>query len=154
MVETFKKIWTQYRYACIVILVGLLFLLFPTVGKHTQSSSEPSSELQMPNADLDEEKLTKALKKLEGAGEVYVLLSYKASEEHIYTKDNGETVLMNVGSGTQKPLEKKIVFPTYQGAVIICAGAGNASVRADVVDAVHQYTGLRSDQISVLPLAQ
>ena len=82
-----------------------------------------------------------------------MLLSYESSEERFYTKDDGETVLINTGSGKQEALEKKVVYPTYQGAIIVCSGAEDASVQMRVIEAVRQYTGLRTDQISVLPLA-
>ena len=80
-------------------------------------------------------------------------MSYESSEERLYTKDEGETVLISTGSGKQEALEKKIIYPKYQGAIIVCAGAEDASVKMRVIEAVRQFTGLRSDQISVLPLA-
>ena len=68
---------------------------------------------------------------------------------------NGSTrkMIINTGSGKQEALEKKVVYPTYQGAIIVCSGAEDASVQMRVIEAVRQYTGLRTDQISVLPLA-
>lgn len=42
--------------------------------------------------------------------------------------------------------------PVYQGALIVCSGAGSASVRLAVVDAVADLTGLGADQISVIKM--
>ena len=42
------------------------------------------------------------------------------------------------------------LYPTYQGAVVVCEGAGSSTVRLAVVNAVSVLTGLSSDKISVV----
>ena len=42
------------------------------------------------------------------------------------------------------------MYPVYQGAVVVCQGAGDSRVRLTVVDAVSVLTGLSSDKISVV----
>ena len=42
------------------------------------------------------------------------------------------------------------MYPVYQGAVVVCQGAGNSQVRLTVIDAVSVLTGLSSDKISVV----
>ena len=153
MNDSLKKLWKKYRYACVVVLVGIAILALPNGSTKRQAQADGSSEALLPNAEEAEEKLSDTLQKIQGVGKVYVTLSYKTSQEEIYLKDDGQTVLVNEGSGVQKPLEKKIVFPVYLGAVVVCDGAEKASVREQILDAVHQFTGLRSDQIAVLPLA-
>ena len=150
--ESLKRIWSKYRYACAVLLVGLLILLLPGKSSRQSSENQQTDSVLLPNAEEAAEKLEDALQQIRGVGEVHVLLSYKTSEERFYAKDEGETVLISSGSGTQSPLEKKIVYPTFLGAVIVCDGASDAVVQGYIYDAVQQYTGLRSDQISVLPL--
>ncbi len=153
MNDSLKNLWKKYRYACIVVLVGIAILALPNGSTKRQAQADGSSEVMLPNAEESEEKLADTLRKIRGVGKVYVTLSYKTSQEEIYLKDDGQTVLVNEGSGVQKPLEKKIVCPVYLGAVVVCDGAEKASVREQILDAVHQFTGLRSDQIAVLPLA-
>lgn len=150
--ESLTKLWKKYRYACAVLLVGLLILFLPGKAERRGSETTQTTSLDMPSADEASEKLEDTLRQIRGVGEVHVLLSYKTSEERFYTKDEGETVLLSSGSGTQSPLEKKIVYPTFLGAIIVCDGASDAVVKGYIYDAVQQYTGLRSDQISVLPL--
>lgn len=67
-----------------------------------------------------EERLSSMLSRMEGVGEAYVLLSEKTGREGGYT-----------------------------GAVVVCSGAGQASVRLRVIQAVSVFTGLSSDRIIV-----
>lgn len=151
--ETIKKLWQRYRYACAVLILGLILLWIPGRKNSTTSESIKPGASSAPTTEKAEQRLAEVLSKTKGVGEVRVLLSYESSEERFYTKDDGETVLINTGSGKQEALEKKVVYPTYQGAIIVCSGAEDASVQMRVIEAVRQYTGLQTDQISVLPLA-
>lgn len=151
--ESMKKLWMKYRYACAVLILGLVLLWIPGRNSSTASENATSTVSFAPTTENAERRLAEILSKTKGVGEVRVLLSYESSEERLYTKDDGETVLINTGSGRQEALEKKVLYPTYQGAIIVCTGAEDASVQMRVIEAVRQYTGLRTDQISVLPLA-
>ena len=148
-----KSLWKKYRLVCAVLLIGLFLILLPH-GSHTNENTAHTESMKsdIPTAEESEKRLVQLLKKVRGVGEVHVLLSFAASEERVYVKDEGETVLLNVGSGKQIGLERKVVLPAYQGAVVVCEGAEDASVQMRVIEAVRQFTGLRTDQISVLPL--
>lgn len=152
-VETIKGLWIKYRYAVCVFAVGLLFILMPGKKASDSNASAPVRDSVLTDAESAEKRLADVLSKTKGVGDVRVLLSYQCSEERLYTRDDGETVLISVGSGKQEALEKKTVYPIYQGAVIICSGAEDPVVEMRIIEAVHQFTGLRTDQISVLPLA-
>lgn len=149
--ERLKEIWRKYKFAGGVMLVGVLLMLLP--GKNSGASSDPSPAASVSiSAAQAEEELREILQAVDGVGKVQVRLSLSATEEHVYIKDAGETVLLNSGSGTQEALEKKTIYPSYKGAIIVCSGANDAAVQLKVVEAVRQYTGLRTDQISVLPM--
>lgn len=45
-----------------------------------------------------------------------------------------------------------VVLLSREGAVVVCAGAGSASVRLEVTNAVSAYTGLGSDHIIVMKM--
>lgn len=151
--DSSRKLWRKYRYACGILALGLLLLMLPGRGSSGSDGGKTGSAVQLPETEAAEKRLAALLGNLRGVGKVRVLLSYAASEEHTYIKDEGQTVLVSAGSGRQEPLEKKTVYPVYQGAVILCEGADDAKVQLYVLEAVQQFTGLRTDQISVLPLA-
>lgn len=45
------------------------------------------------------------------------------------------------------------VIASEKGVVVVCQGAENAAVRLDIIRAVGSYTGLGSDKITVLKMA-
>lgn len=150
-------LFRQYRYALLVVAVGLVLMLLPT-GK-----SEPSLEATVP-VQTEEQDLSRQLElllgKIEGAGKVQVLLSLATGEQVLYqtdTQTNGtdnrqDTVLITGSDRTQTGLIQQVKPPTYLGAVVVCQGADRASVRLAVVDAVSKLTGLGADKISVLKM--
>ena len=66
------------------------------------------------------------------------------------TKQEKQVLTVNRGSGRQEVVVTQQLYPTYQGAVVVCEGAGSSSVRLAVVNAVSVLTGLSSDRISVV----
>ena len=46
------------------------------------------------------------------------------------------------------------VLCSEEGAAVVCDGAGSAQVRLAIVEAVSAYTGLGSDKITVLTMAE
>ena len=100
---------------------------------------------------------------ISGAGKVSVLLTQSAGEETVYQideevsgsgSDNSrrQTVLVSGTGREETGLIRQVRAPTYLGAVVVCQGADNASVRLAVVEAVKSATGLTADRISVLKM--
>ena len=65
-------------------------------------------------------------------------------------RQDSQVLTVNRGSGKQEVVVTQQLYPTYQGAVVVCEGAGSSSVRLAVVNAVSVLTGLSSDRISVV----
>ncbi len=83
-------------------------------------------------------------------GIVLMLLPSKTSNKE--SADRPEISLETV-LGDTVGVGKVRVIVSENGAVIVCDGAGNASVRLDVLRAVTTYTGFGSDRITVLKMA-
>ena len=147
----------KYRLAVMVLLAGIILLMLPG-GEKEESVSEPvGTEVSV------QESLEKILGKISGAGKVSVLLTQSAGEETVYQIDEEvsgsdsansrrQTVLVSGNGREETGLIRQIKAPTYLGAVVVCQGADNASVRLAVVEAVKSATGLTSDRISVLKM--
>ena len=45
------------------------------------------------------------------------------------------------------------ILVSENGSVVVCDGAGNASVRLDILRAIGSYTGLGSDRITILKMS-
>ena len=61
-----------------------------------------------------------------------------------------ETVTLNRGSGYEDVVITQQMDPVDQGAVVVCQGADQPSVRLAVTEAVAALTGLSSDKITVV----
>ena len=85
-------------------------------------------------------------------------MTEETGRENIYQTDiqtdtdrrSEDTVLVEDASRTETGLIRRTLEPTYRGAVILCQGADQPSVRLAIVEAVRCVTGLGADRISVL----
>lgn len=147
----------KYKYPILVVLVGLGLMLLPEKG----TSVPPESPAQTAPAQNLEERLECILSQIEGAGQVRVLLTEDAGRENIYqtnsqsdTGDSGsrrtdDTVLVEDAQRNEAGLVRQTLEPKYRGAVVLCQGASQPSVRLAIVEAVRCVTGLGADRISV-----
>ena len=126
------KLLDQYKYVLIVIAVGILLLLWPTGDGKRQAAD---GILPEPQEDFDlealEEKLSRTLSQVEGAGQVTVTLTVKSGMERVLASDRTtsvtdrgssveeETVLTGSG-GSQEAVLLSRRYPTFQGAVVVC----------------------------------
>ena len=149
----------KYRYVAIVLALGLVLMALPTGKKGESKSATVSTETQQ-QIPVNEA-LAEILCKIEGTGDVRVLLTVASGKETVYQTDDSitdsenssttkiDTVTVTDADRNQTGLIKQINPPKYQGAIIVCQGAGSASIRLAIVDAVSKVTGLSSDRISV-----
>lgn len=67
-------------------------------------------------------------------------------------ESEGDTKLEQILSRTEGVGEAKLLI-SDKGVVIACEGAADARVRLDMIRAIVSYTGLGSDKITILKLA-
>ena len=147
----------KYKYAILILLVGVMLMSFPS--PKTQEA-QPKEEAAPVEVDL-QKKLEAILSQLAGAGNVRVLLTEATGEEICYQSDesaNGteslkkETVLISDGQRAENGLIRQVNPPRYLGAVVLCQGAGNPDVCFSISKAVASATGLSFDKIVVLKM--
>ena len=150
----------QYRYVALILLIGMGLMLLPE-GKGEKAVSVPEA---VPLESSTEEKLAQILSRMEGAGNVEVLLTIASGAETLYesdedlsTGDTGgterrEVVVITDAQRNEQGLVQQVNPPTYQGAVILCQGADSPAVRLSIVEAVCDATGLSADKITVLKM--
>ena len=161
--EKWTGLLKKYRLAALVVLLGVVLMLLPTGGK-AQTSGD-SSELPGETYLLEEteQRMAEVLGTIDGVGRVRIMLTLRAGSSLRLAEDSslsdstgGQTkqekqvLTVNRGSGRQEVVVTQQLYPTYQGAVVVCEGAGSSSVRLAVVNAVSVLTGLSSDRISVV----
>lgn len=69
-------------------------------------------------------------------------------------RQRSQPVTVNRGSGWQEALVTRQDYPVYQGAVVVCQGAGSSAVRLAVTEAVAALTGLSTEKITVVQWEQ
>lgn len=154
---------TKYKYAWIVLLVGIVFMMIP--GKTGENAVKNEKEpVKMQTEESTEEKLEEILCRVKGAGRVDVLLTVSQGERTIYQTDSSyaqgetttdtrtQTVLITDSQRNETGLVHQKNPPIYQGAIILTQGADDPVVKLAIVDAVSNVTGLGTDRISVLKM--
>ena len=132
---------------------------------------ETSSDLGL------EQKLKNILETIQGVGKVNVFINYSESSETvamfnensktstteetdtsggkrvIEQKDTQKDVVYQDSNGDKVPITQKTIQPKIEGAIITAEGAGNASVKASIIQAVEAATGLATHKIQVFKFA-
>lgn len=151
----------KYRYALLVLALGLLLMTIP-VGNRKTEVETPKVEVTAQKEPSEE--LAHILGQIRGVGRVQVLLTIKTGQTTVYQTDEDtdlsetgssirkETVIITDSDRNQQALVTQILPPSFLGAVIVCQGADDASVRLAVVEAVSKATGLGADKITVLKM--
>ena len=141
------------RIVVLLALLGCLLLLWPTGNKRENVKTETAAT-GFSLAET-EEKLEALLGRIDGAGEVRVMLTLADSGEAVYqvdetVRDGGreeQTVLAD-----KAPVLVQTRQPRFQGAVVVCEGADRAAVKLAVTEAVASLTGLGSGKIAVVKM--
>ena len=114
---------------------------------------------KIPAGLATEARLSQALSKIHGAGEVTVVLTVANGPRQILAEnvdrdgsqgeEKTETVVLSRGSGSQETVTVQEIYPRYQGALLVCAGGDDPTVRLQLTEAMSALTGLRADKISI-----
>lgn len=161
--EKWTGLLKKYRLAALVVLLGVVLMLLPTGGKAQTSGDGGETLWETFSLEETEKRMAEVLGAIDGVGRVRIMLTLRASStlrlaedsslsdsSSGQTKQEKQVLTVNRGSGRQEVVVTQQLYPTYQGAVVVCEGAGSSSVRLAVVNAVSVLTGLSSDRISVV----
>ena len=145
---------SRCRLVWLAILAGLVLLLLPAGRDREEAAPGPEPAAVFDLAET-EQRLGEALSKIEGAGEVTVLLSLRDGPRRVLAQnrnDGGgrtETVVLSRGGGSQETVTVQELSPGYQGALLLCTGGDDPTVRLALTQAVSALTGLGADKISI-----
>ena len=147
-----KKIKAEYILIAVLVIV-IVFIMFSSFG----SKSEESYDETEAYVKTLEQKLENSLKKIEGVGNVSVVITVKSgisSELAVDRKtitENGKTTVtesaITVGG---KPVTLKSVYPEIAGVLIVAKGADNIMVKMNILDAATVVLGVDCDKIQIL----
>lgn len=145
---------SKYRYVALVLVVGLILMLMPTSSSEKKNTGEPAAETTAEMSVAEE--LEEILGRIDGVGDVKVMLTVQTGEVVVYQYDENssgrDTVIITDGDKAETGLVQMVNPATYRGAIIVCDGADSAVVRLNVIQAVSSVTGLSTDRITVLKM--
>ena len=153
----------KYRYVALVVLAGVVLMLLPSgKGEQQTSSDQPVNVSEAYSLAETEKRLEQLLGRIRGVGQVQVMLTLKSgsslqlaenrstSLRDTEDRQDRDVVPLNRGSGYEDVVVTEQTYPVYQGAVVVCQGAGDSGVNLAVIQAVSVLTGLGSDKITVV----
>ena len=155
-----RHIIGKYKFILLVFFAGLVLLLLPSPGGEISAAPAAAEHISFDLRELEEE-LSQALSRVDGAGEVSVVLTLRSGSRQILAQDtetdqressiqtSQTTVVISQGSGVEQPVMLQEIYPTFQWALIICEGGDQPSVQLKLTEAVSALTGLTSDKISI-----
>ncbi len=162
------KSWNRSSILFFAGILGVFFLLaggFSPQKDEKEAPSDPAAlgvsgreyEIQL------EQKLTELLSSIQGAGKIQVAVSLESGEQTIYAldeKNQGQTnayetqhVLVKAQEG-ERPLVEMIWEPEIRGVAVVCEGAEQVQVCAQITEAISVLTGVSSNRISIAKMSQ
>lgn len=168
--EKFKQI--KRSDWLVLALVGVLLLVI-ALPQEKQSETTADTVESQPNdqsATMEEseeetyvayleKKLEAVLAKMEGVGDVAVMITVSDTGENVVEKDtkktenelDEETVYVENGSGTY-PYVQNEKMPTVEGVVVVAEGGGNARVASNISEAVQALLPVEAHRIKVVKM--
>lgn len=166
-----KPLPKSNKIAIWVIIVAICFLFLSGKGEKKENIRENKADV---NTDVEltnntEEKLKNILEKIEGAGDVDVLIYYSSLGEKIVasdikkrsektekgdgayeiTEDDEKSTVIYGNSSDEKPFITEEKTPKPGGVIVIAEGAGNEKVSYELKEAVKALLGIPPNRIKV-----
>ena len=155
LAQRVKASMGRYRLVWLVILAGLILLLLPTGEKEGEAREETEQTQSAFALAATESRLSQALSKIHGAVVLTVangprqILAENVDRDGSQGEEKTETVVLSRGSGSQETVTVQEIYPRYQGALLVCAGGDDPTVRLQLTEAMSALTGLGADKISI-----
>ena len=143
----------------------------------TQDTNTSNDTSETEEKDELVKNLENILSKINGVGRVEVMITYSETSKTIpvyneestqedteETDSNGGTrkitqtdtrkeVIYEEVDGNKTLITQSVISPTIEGAIITAEGASNATVKANIVQAVEAVTGIATHKIQVFEMA-
>ena len=169
--ELKKRYWPPKKdQLLILVLLGLLLAVaaVPVEEKGRKrektENSETSQELSEVSADYEssmEQKLEELLSRVEGVGQVQVMLTFEGGREKKVEKDHTttaeesreETVYEEYGS-ERTPYVTLETNPKVEGVLVIAQGGKDSRVKQEILEAAQALFGIEAHKIKIMKMEE
>jgi stage III sporulation protein AG len=173
--ELFKKLSPNKRNLVLAILavLAIVFLIFSEfAAEASEEDAEESFETGVASTEyikMQEEKLALLLEKIDGAGEVEVMITLESCYENVYLKDSTlktestkgifkeeqeeSFIMAKTGSDTQNGIIIKVYEPVVKGVAVVASGGDKENVKMAIIETVSAVFNINSTNISVEKMA-
>ena len=158
----------------IILLVGLLLVVIAMPVSDIKSDQTQDEQQVQKAENASEDTYTDALEtrlalaKVEGVGNVKVMITLASSSEKVVEKDqemtsevqegesggkntsSSETAIYANGNGEETPYVKQELSPRIEGVLVIADGGDNAIVIENITEAVQALFGVDTHKIKVM----
>ncbi len=174
LLRNFKKIKIGKKNLILVSIAGFIMLLLLMGESLSADSSEPLSKEDTAQYSAQyikntEKELEALLERINGAGEVEVMITLENCYENVFAKgyneknDNKtdsqkseseeEYIIIKNGSNNEECLVVKVYEPTVKGVAVIAQGAGNIQVKNAITQTVCALFDISTAKVSVEKMA-
>ncbi len=165
----FKKytVFLKKYYIIVLFVIGFLCILFSGNVKEKKPEQQTFNDEEY--IDALEEKISKVVSVIDGAGECVVVINHSSSIESVYVKDYKKTydndsdasktqsedsvITMKDRNGNEYALVTKQIMPAVSGVTVVCDGGGNMKVRNSIISAVSTLLGIGTNNVCVIAKA-
>jgi stage III sporulation protein AG len=167
-----KSFWTKFKSIkhieiIIAVVVGvvicLVYLLFVTSSKNDNSQENSTEDYTSAVEYVDwlENKLCNVLSKIDGVGDVNVIVTLQCGFTYEYAKDTETKTTTSGGAETtiktetvilvsNEPVVVKEIYPVIKGVVVVAEGAENFSIKMNILSAVETVLEVERENITIL----
>ena len=134
--KRWKETVFKYRYAAVVVLFGAALMLLPAGGKRNSQLDSGGR-----NPSTVQQEMEAILSGIDGVGRLKLMLT---------TSPGAAAARVDRSVFSDAPVPASDSSGAYTGALVVCEGADNASVRLELTQAVAALTGLPTDRVVIV----
>ncbi|MCD8108100.1 MAG: hypothetical protein LUE20_09090 [Oscillospiraceae bacterium] len=153
--EKFKLTSKQLIYLSVAVLSVILIMMLNSFESNDEDTTDTETIPDVSSEYAEELKLQleEIISKIDGVGEVTVMLTIESSASYVYTtdieKDELETKTETVIIGNKEALIERIDNPQVSGVLVVCTGGDRAVIQEQVIKAVSTVLDIPSNKVYV-----
>ena len=162
--QKIKKVKHIEIYLAVGLALILAIIYFSSLPKNSSNDATQNDNLSINYSssqeyvDYLENKLENVLARVEGAGEVNVIVTLNkgfeyifVTEEEIRTTSNGTTITTNnVVMVDGEPVLQEEIYPQISGIVVVTEGGDDVNVKLNMLSILQTITELNTSKINII----